>query len=274
MTPHMETVFIDGIECLVAEPSEHNTPADIETIVCLHGIGGDDQSFLPQLNSLSRQYRVVAWNMPGYKQSTPLTNMTFPALAQGLASVAEHCSHGKVHVLGQSIGGMIAQEFALTNSQQVSTLILVATTSAFGGRDDSFKTEFLKARLAPLSRGDSMASVAEKAIPAICGSAASDDAVASGIASMSGVSEESYRQVLSCLVTFNRRTEFADITCPVCLIAGEEDNNSPARTMQKMAEQLKQSEFHAIAGAGHLVNLEQPDIFNTIVSAFLNKVSG
>ena len=47
------------------------------SLICLHGIGGDDKSFEPQLKNLSSKYRVVSWNMPGYKGSKTLENYSF-----------------------------------------------------------------------------------------------------------------------------------------------------------------------------------------------------
>ena len=82
-----------------------------------------------------------------------------------------------------------------------------------------------------------------------------------------------YRQVLDCLVTFSRRQEWSDIHCPVCLVAGSEDTNSPSVTMKKMADKLPHAEFHEIEGAGHLINLEQGTRFNNIVYDFLRGIA-
>ncbi|MFT6879054.1 MAG: 3-oxoadipate enol-lactonase, partial [Granulosicoccus sp.] len=80
-----------------------------------------------------------------------------------------------------------------------------------------------------------------------------------------------YRQILKCLITFNRREEFANIQCPVCLIAGSEDTNAPAITMKKMSDKLPDSEYHELQGGGHLVNIEMSDHSNRIICQFINK---
>ena len=101
-------------------------------------------------------HRIIAWNMPGYGGSTPLTNLTFANLASALVTFLDDLAITKAHIVGQSIGGMIAQEFAIRFPERVLSLALVATTPAFGGRDEQFKTDFLRARLAPLDVGKTL----------------------------------------------------------------------------------------------------------------------
>ena len=53
-----------------------------ECIVCLHGIGGDEKSFEPQIKELSKIFRVISWNMPGYNGSVTLEDYSFKNVAQ------------------------------------------------------------------------------------------------------------------------------------------------------------------------------------------------
>lgn len=267
MSIAIERRHLAGIDFTIAEPSD--TAA--ETLICLHGIGGDDGSFLLQTESLSDRYRVIAWNMPGYAQSLPLSDYTFENLANALSELISQLQVDSVHLVGQSIGGMVAQEFAHRYPEQLKSLVLIATTSAFGGRDDSFKNAFLDARLKPLDEGVSMAELALLSVPEIIGKNASIQAHDSAVASMSKVNTDTYREVLRCLVTFNRFKELEQIVCPVCFIAGSEDTNAPAATMQKMAGKLTHAEYHELDGGGHLVNLEMPGQTNHIMASFLDK---
>lgn len=265
----MKTVrtIIADIDCLISEPDV--TDAETETIVCLHGIGGDDASFEPQ-QRLANQYRVVSWNMPGYRESKVISPLSFEALADALHKLISTLDADGVHLMGQSIGGMIAQEMYCRYPDDIKSLILVATTSAFGGRDESFKNAFLEARLKPLDAGMSMQQVASAAMPEIVGKNTELHIIEAAVNSMASLSSDVYRDVLSCLVTFNRRSEWSQISCPVCLVSGSEDTNAPAATMQKMAGGLPHAVCHEIEGAGHLVNLEKGSEFNDIVHAFLS----
>jgi len=267
VTDQLTRRVLAGIELSEAVPKDASGPT--ETIICLHGIGGDDASFLPQTINLSSHYRVLSWNMPGYRGSSALSPLTFEALSDALLNVIEALSVGPVHLIGQSIGGMIAQDFSLRHPTLVKSLVLIATTSAFGGRDESFKQAFLKARLRPLNEGKSMAELAQETVPLITGSKVSDAVMNAAVASMSAVPVNTYKQILECLVTFNRREDIKNITCPVCLLAGSEDDNAPALTMKKMSEKLPNSEYHELQGGAHLVNIELSDESNHIIRQFL-----
>lgn len=256
------------IEFTDISPEVASKPPEI--LVCLHGIGGDDASFLPQSMALSDQYRVISWNMPGYQNSLSLENLSFETLCNSLHNLLEALNTGPIHLIGQSIGGMIAQEFARRYPESVKSLVLIATTSVFGGRDESFKQAFLQARLKPLNEGKTMTELATETVPLITGSRVSEAVFTAAIKSMSAVPINTYRQILKCLITFNRREELADIQCPVCLIAGSEDTNAPAATMKKMSDKLAISEYHELQGGGHLVNLEMSDDSNRIIRQFLN----
>ena len=80
--------------------------------------------------------------MPGYSQSAAVTPLTFENISQSLLRLVTTLDVGAVHLMGQSIGGMIAQETYFRFPQSIKSLILVATTAAFGGKDDSFKNAF------------------------------------------------------------------------------------------------------------------------------------
>ncbi len=240
-------------------------------VLCLHGIGGDHTSFADQLGQLGKR-RVIAWNMPGYGGSDPMEQMDFAALSGGVIALLDELGIADVHLVGQSIGGMIAQEVAIHVPSRVASLGLIATTPAFGGRDDSFKQAFMAARLGLLDEGTDMATMAERAIPAIIGPSASGRMQQIAIDAMGRIDETAFRQVISCLVTFNRRADQHRIIQPCCLIAGSHDTNSPARIMAKMADGLVNATFHVVDQAGHLVNSEFPDVVNTILTDFFDRV--
>jgi len=242
-------------------------------VVMMHGIGGNTASFAPQLDALCDQRRVIAINLPGYGASDPLNEVTFAALAAALVRFLDAMRIERAHLCGQSIGGMIALETACLYPGRVASLALIATTSAFGGRDDSFKDAFVAARLAPLDTGKTLPELAREFVPAITGPIASPEAIASATLSMADVPAETYRAIIECLVTFNRRAALETLPHPCCLVAGSADQNAPAKTMARMAEKLPNAEYHSIDGAGHLVNLEAPAATNRILANFYRGLS-
>ena len=261
----------------LAGGSEH---ASAPPLVCLHGIGGDATSFRAQIAGLAGPgQRVLSWDMPGYGGSAPLAAMDFAALCERLCAALDELGLTRVIIVGQSIGGMIAQEMAIRHPGRVAGLVLIATVPGFGGRDDSFRDAFLAARLAPLDQGVGMGALAAEAIPAVLGPAVLDPAVDSAIrdeaiAAMAAIPESAYRQVLATLVSFNRRKDQHLITCPCLLIAGGKDDNSPARVMERMADRLPDAALLVIENAGHLVNSEAHRDCNKAIGAFLRRLRG
>ncbi len=267
-----------------------------EPVVFLHGIGGSAESFEHQLSGLS-DFHCYAWNMPGYASSKVTTwPPSFSSLSDALHDfietvlsntryvdneVVDHAKskdaaatsrgHNTVHLVGQSIGGMLAIEHAVRYPQQIASLSLIATTPSFGGRDESFKDAFIKARLAPLEAGKSMAEVAALSAPHLVGPIATKQTIHEIKTILANVSEETWRGILTCLVSFNRRDALASIQQACCVIAGSDDQNAPVRTMQKMSDVLHHSQFHVVEGAGHMVNQEAPDRVNDLLRHFLKQ---
>ena len=269
-----------------------------DPVVFLHGIGGGIESFRPQLDSAGGKshttrngveigptqasphdadtglhgFRALAWNMPGYGASeTTRWPPGFDTLSEVLGRFIAATGYGTVHLAGHSLGGMLALEHALRRPEQVKSLVLIGTTPGFGGRDASFGDAFLKARLAPLDAGEGMADLARNSAPNLVGPDASPEVVARVEEQLATVTEKTWRGILKCLVTFNRRDDLGRVAQPCCLIAGGHDQNAPARTMARMAERIGSAEFHLIENAGHMINQEDPDRTNDIIGSFLRQ---
>lgn len=247
-------------------------PKISDTVIALHGIGGNAHSFLPQVTLCNSKLNFIAWNMPGYGASPLLESTSFESLSESLLAVIDELQLRRIHLLGHSIGGMVALELAASNPNRIASLALLGTTSAFGGRDDTFKEQFLAARLAPLEAGKTMHSLAREFVPDIIGINPDPAALSNAIETMQAVPVETYKAVLSCLITFNRRESLQHIAMPCCVIAGSEDTNAPATTMNKMANKITNAQFHIIESAGHLMNLEQPQAVNSILQQFYQEI--
>jgi pimeloyl-ACP methyl ester carboxylesterase len=238
-------------------------------LISAHGIGMDARFFDHQQQGLQPR-QVIGHNMPGFG-GTPLeADLTFSRLAGRLAAAIEQTGSA-CHVLGHSMGGMVALELAATSPNVVRSLVLCNTTPAFGGRDDTFKTQFVSARLAPLEAGKTMAQIAPGSVRAMSGTDTSEEELDRMAELMAETPEAAYRAAIDCLVTFDRREALETLTIPVLLIGGEDDQAAPARTMQRMAEKLPNAQCHILPG-GHMTPVEQPERTNDLIRMFLEKV--
>ena len=134
----------------------------------IHGIGGRASNFTPIMDLLSQagSFHLKALNLPGYAGTAPIEGeLDFSIISASWVMSNLINIDQPVHLVGHSIGGMIALEHAIMHPEHVKTLTMLGATSAFGGRDDSFKEAFLKARLTPLDQGQSMAEMARASAP-------------------------------------------------------------------------------------------------------------
>src|SRR5215471_15003772 len=76
-------------------------------LVFLHGIGGAARAWRSQIDGFSNRYNAMAWDMPGYGGSTPLTGVSIATLADALQEFLQQIDAKKPILVGHSIGGMI-----------------------------------------------------------------------------------------------------------------------------------------------------------------------
>lgn len=246
-------------------------------LVFLHGIDGASEQWRPQLQAFSTRYRAIAWDMPGYGDSAPLKTMTFPALADALATLFDRLTIERAHLVGHSLGGMIAMTFAQEHPDRLRSLTMTAASavpdqSVTGNVDEAWRQRFVERRLAPLDRGVSLTERAPKIVKGLIGDDADPKGLEQAILGLAGLGEEGYRAAVHCQAGFDPGTDLAAIQTPTLLIAGELDPLISTDEMAKTAEAISASRLEIMPRAGHLTNLEQPAAFNRILDTFLQSL--
>ncbi len=240
------------------------------TLIFLHGVGSDADSWKPQLDHFAaRGYRCIAWNMPGYGGTPLLPELSFPGIAGALLALLDELSVEKADLVGHSYGGMVAQEFAATHAGRLRTLTLSGTSPAFGRPDGDWQQKFVKERLAPIEAGKSMADLAPGMIKSLTGRSPNPMGMAIAKQSIGQVPAQTFAAGIRLIVTFDRRDALATLRVPTLVVAGEHDTNAPAEMMQRMAGKIRKAEFACLPAAGHLANLENPGAFNAALERFL-----
>ena len=241
----------------------------LQPLVFLHGIGGAARAWRGQLDAFSDRYRPIAWDMPGYGGSAPLPAVSIAALADALQDFLQQVGATKPIIVGHSIGGMIVQQWLAQNPRIAGAVVLAQTSPAFGKPDGDWQKSFIDARLGPLNRGATLASLAPSLVKELVG----DDPDPAGLElardCMASVPEATYRATMLALMGFDLRGALKNIAVPTLVLSGSKDNNAPAPMMAKMATYIRSATYLEIVGAGHLVNLERPSIFNAALDRFL-----
>ena len=238
-------------------------------LVFLHGIGGAARAWRGQLEHFGAHYRAVAWDMPGYGESARLDAVSITTLAAALQDFLIQIGAQRPVLVGHSIGGMIVQEWLLTHPQDAAAVVLAQTSPAFGKAEGDWQKSFIEARLGPLDRGATMASLAPDLVRELVGDDPDPAGLELATSCMAEVPEASYRTSMLALLGFDRRQALKEIKVPTLVLSGSRDRNAPAPMMEKMASFIPGAEYVELEGAGHLVNLERPGEFNAALEPFL-----
>jgi len=244
-----------------------------DVVVLLHGLGGSRISWEPQLAALGVGHRVAAWDLPGYGASAPLpgNNVTFAALAQAAADFIGTLAGGPAHVVGISMGGMIAQYLAAWHPEYVRSLTLLSTSPAFG-LDGTKPDEWASARLAPLAAGQQPAEFADRVLRAIAGPHIDEDAFDGQRRAMARISATALQRSIACIITHDARPLLAGIIAPTLVLVGELDEETPQAYAHLLADGLPHAWVQVIPGAGHLLNVEAAEVVNAAIVRHLHHV--
>src|ERR1700685_1032247 len=102
-------------------------------VICMHGIGGNRTNWHDQLPEFSRHFHVGSWDARGYGMSDDYEGpLDFHDFARDLVRVLDHFSARKAHLVGLSMGGLIAMDFNALFPERVATLTLCGSLPGFG----------------------------------------------------------------------------------------------------------------------------------------------
>jgi 2-hydroxy-6-oxonona-2,4-dienedioate hydrolase len=249
-----------------------------EPFVFMHGTGGHLEAFTKNVRAFAERYRVIAYDYPGHGWTTTTDrDLEIVDYEQHLLELLGELGIESAHLSGESLGGWVAVKFAAAHPERVRSLVLntpggtMATPevmerirSLSQAAADDPTPERIRARLEWLMADP--ASVTDELV-----------AVRRGIYSRPGFAE-SMRHIL-CLQDpeVRRRNlitdeELAAITAPTLVIWTSDDPSGPAKAGLDMAERIAGARFQLIEDAGHWPQWEQQQLFDRVVTEFLEGV--
>lgn len=239
-------------------------------VVLLHGLGGSRIAWEPQLAALAHRWHVAAWDLPGYGGSAALPEepVTFRALAGAAAAWIGALGGERAHVVGISMGGMIAQYLAAWHPQLVRSLTLMSTSPRFG-LDGTDPVTWRAARLAPLDAGLEPSDFSERVLRSIAGTQISEEAFQQQQSAMARITGAALRRSIGCIVTHDSRDLLPSITAPTLVLAGEFDRETPPEYSQYLADHIPGATLVVVPHAGHLLGAEAPEQVNRLLAQHL-----
>lgn len=232
-----------------------------EPIILLHGLLGALSNFDGIINTFSDRYNVVVPILPLFEISP--RSLTVMNLVGFVEDFVHHKNFKKVHILGNSLGGHIAQLYTLKNPDQVLSLILTGSSGLFEnsmgntfpkrGNYEYIKSKaegvFYNPEVATKELVDEVYTTVNNLKKAICVVAIAKSAV-----------------------RHNLEDKLHLITTPTLIVWGIQDTVTPIWVGEKFHELLSNSLMVKIDKCGHAPMMELPDLFNQALEDFLNRL--
>lgn len=227
-------------------------------VVLLHGIGSGAGSWLEVALQLGQHARVVAWDAPGYGDSTPLPPLAPQAedyaerLLQTLDALnIEHCL-----LVGHSLGAITAAAFARLHPQRVRRLVLISPARGYGDPARAIQCQQVRHKRLTTLEQLGIAQMAAQRSAAMLSPRPSIKALEWVRWNMARLNPQGYRQAIELLCSDDllRHTPLA-VSCEVH--CGEADTITAPETCLPLAKALG-APFTLIPDAGHASHIEQP----------------
>jgi 3-oxoadipate enol-lactonase len=250
-------------------------------IVFVHEFAGDHRSWEPQMREFGKRYRCIAYAARGYTPSDVPADTeayTYKHVMRDCVAVLDHLKIDNAHLIGLSMGGYTCLQVALNHPGRVRSMVLAGAGS---GSVRSETAEFHKSSQALSERflREGSKAVAEtyglgpSRVPFLVkdprGFAEFSRMLAEHDAQGSANTSRGFQGGRPSLYDFE--DEIRKLTTPALIVVGDEDERciEPSLFLKRT---LSASGLVMMAKTGHVVNLEEPDLFNQAVGDFLARV--
>lgn len=238
-------------------------------ILFVHGFPLDGALWLPQLDALSDEYRVIVPDLRGFGDSTPSQDVTMERYADDLRALLNELEIDHVVLAGLSMGGYVAFAFYRKYPDRVRGLVLVDTRA----QADSDEARANRATTAQKVKEHGAASLADDMLDKLLSPATFEnqpDLVQTARAMMARQPVEAIVAALQGMAERpDSRPLLGDISVPTLIVVGADDTITPVADAESMADAIPGSKLVIIPNAAHLSNLEQPQAFNQALREFI-----
>jgi len=243
---------------------------DGPTLVFINSLGTDFRIWNEVAEILAPDFRIVTYDKRGHglSESGPDKN-DMAEYARDLMGLLDGLGVGRATIVGLSIGGLIAQEFYRQSPERVAALVLCDTAAKIG------TDEVWGQRIAQVERGGIEAiadSVLERWFTAHFRAARSTE-LAGMRAMLTRTPRQGYLAACGALKRADLRPYAGRILAPTLCLVGDEDGSTPVALVKETAALIPGSRFEIIEGAGHLPNVEKPEIVAKLVAGHAKRAA-
>ena len=239
--------------------------SDRPSLLLIHALGTTRELFAPQCDALSPALRLLRYDLRGHGRSqAPPEPCTLEQLGRDALAVLDAAGVERAHVLGVSIGGLVALWLGIRAPERVGRLVLANTSARIASR------EFWQERIEQVSRGG-LAELGDATLarwftePFLRREPATAQRHR---AMLAACSVEGYVGCCAALRDADLSQRASEIRAPALVIAGAHDSATPASDGERLAKQIAGARLLTLPAA-HLANVECADAFNRAVCDFL-----
>jgi pimeloyl-ACP methyl ester carboxylesterase len=255
----------------------------VGTIVWIHGLSGSWQNWLENLPAFARTHRNIAMDLPGFGASAmPAGKISISGYAAAVDELLRTLGVDEAVVVGNSMGGFIGAELAISFATWVQKLVLV---SAAGLSIEHQRNETVLRGLRVVrnvltmgtgwlaSKSDVLASRprSRRAMFNIVASHPERLPAPLVAEQLRGSGKPGFIDALDALTDYPIRDRLGSIAAPTLVVWGEDDPLVPVRDAWEFGELIPSSRVVVYEDTGHVAMLERPDAFNALVAEFLEE---
>jgi pimeloyl-ACP methyl ester carboxylesterase len=252
-------LLIRGLDLHVVDEGSGTPP-----LLLVHGFTGSDIDWVDVQPALAKGRRTVAYTHRGHGESQHADRYTFDDLVADLTEVIDQLGLAPVHLLGHSMGGVVALRYALDHPERLASLVLMDTFAEPAGGIPTEMMDALMARVRAEGMGVMVELAAEFAKPEL---------LERGTQKLLGMDPEAFCAFGTELRSYpSMVSRLGELSMPVTVMVGANDRNlvQPAHVM---AEGIAGAVLEVIADAGHSPQEDRPDEWLRVVEAHLARAT-
>ncbi|MHA1977617.1 MAG: alpha/beta fold hydrolase [Candidatus Hodarchaeales archaeon] len=244
-------------------------------LILIMGIGYDATLWgLHQVPAFSKNNQVIVFDNRDVGRSSQASGpYTIADMADDIVTVLDGLKIDRANVLGISMGGMIAQEFALRHPDRLGKLVMTGTSA-----------DNAQAKFDPISVWDFVKSHDKEGLKFasqqflwlfsdtfLRNPEAVDQTLQMLASNPNPQSADAYGRQVDAYVKHDTLSRLSEIKAQTLVVCGERDRLTPPWVCRRVADAIPGARYHQIDGPGssHVVPLERPDDFNAVVMSFL-----
>jgi 3-oxoadipate enol-lactonase len=263
-----------GVLALPGARLAYQVTGDGPAVVLVHGFGLDMRMWDPQVADLAARFRVLRYDCRGFGASGPFDPAIGYTHAGDLLALLDHLAIERAVLAGLSFGGRVAMQAALAAPERVAGLVLLDAVLDGVPWDPASARALEEAARQARARGLRAGREAWLAHPLFAAARQQPD-VASSLAAMVGgypgqhwIGHDPYQQTGPGPID-----ALEQLVMPVLVAVGERDVPCFREMAAVLARRIPGARYHVVAGAGHMINMEQPAAVNALLAQFLDQPS-